>query len=212
MVSQVVPPVRREGPVVDLSKPTLSTAPEKTWDQNTSVWHIHNKWGLFAWLEFGLKICACFTAFIALTTINTTLKVSLVRIIELILFGPLLLGLILPLIATYSQKESFDFTYVVITFLAHIAVIVVLLLGDTGMSLVVFCVLMSVGEIFRLVFLEATPARKLPPTLTVTRRRMLLGFVFTYIFVYLVVAAMETMTVIDHNTQYISTEAHPIAM
>lgn len=72
------------------------------------------------------------------------------------------------------------------------------------MSLIVFCTLMAVGEFFRLVFLEATPARKLPPTFTAGRRRLLVGFVFTYIAVYLAVAAMETLTVIDENKEYIS--------
>jgi hypothetical protein len=87
---------------------------------------------------------------------------------------------------------------------SKVAVIFVVLYGKTGMSMIVFCTLMAVGEFFRLVFLEATPARKLPPTFTAGRRRVLVGFVFTYIIVYLVVAAMETTTVIADNQEYIS--------
>jgi hypothetical protein len=72
------------------------------------------------------------------------------------------------------------------------------------MDLVVFCAMMAVGECFRLVFLEATPARKLPQTLTVARRRALVGFVFFYIGVYLAIATIETLTVINDNTEYVS--------
>jgi len=221
MVSQVHPPAR-DAPVVPANIdaygnpiPATGKGKEVAWEpqqeqqeqqyvHNGTMWHVHNRWGLFAWIEFGLKIVGCVTAFISLTTMGTIILISLVRIVEIILFVPLVLGLIIPLIAAYAQRESFNFFYVAITFLAHIAVVVVLLFGNTGMDLIVFCTLMAVGEFFRLVFLEATPARKLPPSLTVGRRRFLVGFVFTYIAVYLAVLVMETMTVIDQNKQYIS--------
>ena len=46
-----------------------------------TMWHVHNRWGLFAWIEFGLKIGGCLTIFINLTTISTNVKVSLLRIL-----------------------------------------------------------------------------------------------------------------------------------
>jgi len=214
MVSQVAHP-SHTAPVdttntskanVDVSSVPFPQEKEVVWEEPVkapSFWHLQNHWGLFAWIEFGLKIIGSFTGFIALTSIGTTLQLSVVRIIEIILFALLSLGLLVPLIAAYAIKESFDFVYVVITFLAHVAVIFVLLFGTTGMDLVVFCAMMAVGESFRLVFLEATPARKLPPTLTVGRRRALIGFVFFYIGVYLAVATIETITVINDNTETI---------
>lgn len=79
-----------------------------------------------------------------------------------------------------------------------------LLFGNTGINLMVFCTLMAVGDFFRLVFIEATPPQKLPETFTLTRKRVLIGYVFFYIGVYLAVLAMETMTVIDENRDYIN--------
>lgn len=169
-----------------------------------TMWHVHNRWGLFAWIEFGLKIIACITAFISLTTITTSLKVSLLRVVEIALFAPLILGFLLPLLSAFSQREAFNFFYVIVTFFGHIAVIFVLLYGSTGINIIVFCTLMTVGEFFRLVFLEATPKSKLPPGFTAARRRFLIGFVFTYVIIYLVVTAMETMTVIDENRAYVN--------
>jgi len=164
MVSQVTHPAHST-PVdstapskIDLSAIPPPKGKEPTWEEeahkhaNASAWHLQNRWGLFAWIEFGLKIIGSFVALISLTTISATAKLSLVRIVEIFLFVPLTLGLLIPLIAAYAIKESFDFIYVVITFLAHISIIFVLVYGTTGINVVAFCAMMAVGESFRLVF------------------------------------------------------------
>jgi len=222
MVSQVGHQTRRDAPVdsspqlspklIELNniqsvlrnKPVLERLPPQGTLPRRNLWHIHNRWGLFAWIEFGLKIIGVLTAFISLTSIHGGLKISLLRVVEVVIIAPLVLGLILPLIASYNQKEFFNFLYVFVTFLGHVSVIFVLLYGNTGINLIIFCTMMAVGEFFRLVFIEATPVHKLPPTFTVARRRMLIGYVFFYIAVYLTVLAMETMTLIDLNREYIN--------
>ncbi len=87
-----------------------------------------------------------FTSLIALTSISPYLKISLVSIliviititiiiiitekmkfdmilgiVELGLFAPLILLMIFPLIASFNQKESFNFFYVLLCFLGHVS-------------------------------------------------------------------------------------------
>lgn len=48
----------------------------------------------------------------------------LLGVVEIALFAPLVLGLTLPLITAYGQRESFDFVFVAATFVGHVSYII----------------------------------------------------------------------------------------
>jgi len=164
--------------------------------QAITSWHFKAQWGILVWTELTLKTAAILTALITLTTVNSNLKISLLRVVEECVIAPLVLGLFIPMVVAFSEKEIFSFVFTLCTMLAHLAVIGILLFGWPGFSIILFCGFMIVGEIYRLVFLDTTPK---PAQYSITRRRTLIGYIFFYITLYLVVLTLETINVIDVN-------------
>jgi len=164
---------------------------------NIIGWHLHTKWSLILWMEMIFKVAGVITILISLSTISPSLRISLIRVVELCLFSPLLLCFIVLLLSAFSSKELFSFFFTIISFISHLSIIPLLLFGNPGISLTLFCCLMCVGEAYRLVFFNSNEAKLAPQS--GKRRKMITGFVFVFVIVYLVVMALETTSLIQIN-------------
>jgi len=160
-------------------------------------WYINTQWGILVWIELLLKTSAILTALITLTTVTADMKLSVLRVVEECLVAPLVIGLFAPMIVACTEKEVFSFSFTLCTILAHLAVIGVLLFGEPGFSVILFCGFMIVGEIYRLTFLDTTERT---PGDSTARRRFLIGFIFFYIIIYLAILVLETANLIDVNS------------
>jgi hypothetical protein len=151
-------------------------------------------------MEMILKTAGIITILISLSTISSTLQLSLLRIVELCIFSPLLLGFCVLLLSSLSSKEIFSVLFTIVSFAAHLSLIPLLLFGNPGFSLALFCSLMCVGEAYRLVFSTSADVKiNVDEEKDDKRRRLIVGFVFMFVIVYVVVLALESMTLIQIN-------------
>eukprot|EP01111_Echinosteliopsis_oligospora_P011596 TRINITY_DN3864_c0_g1_i1.p1 TRINITY_DN3864_c0_g1~~TRINITY_DN3864_c0_g1_i1.p1 ORF type:complete len:400 (-),score=111.50 TRINITY_DN3864_c0_g1_i1:39-1238(-) len=185
-------------------------------------WHLTTRWSLLVWMEILFKSIGVITAFVSLSSAGPKILISFLRIVEIIVIAPLLLGFILILLAVHTDKEFFSFTFTIINGVAHVAVLITFLIGKTtGINIIIFAAAETVGEIYRLVFLDTISQKVVPqsykqtttsptydfdsieeqrphdqPPVTVRKQRLLLGFIFMYIGCYLVIMVMETLTLL----------------
>ncbi|MBI5959152.1 MAG: hypothetical protein HY866_10480 [Chloroflexi bacterium] len=155
---------------------------------STNSWHI-DQWPPLAWLETVIKLVALVVGIITLIGVIRAGDFDLpggARLAQTILMGVLALGLIAALFDRLIEREIVAMAFVIVNNLGHWGMVIALASGqDLGAAVTVFCGLMLVGDIVKLVFLRVHKfsVRDVP-------RPVLVGLTLFYVVGYTVIVLL----------------------
>jgi len=122
-------------------------------------WHVA-KWGLWGWLETGIKVVGIIAGLIAFLNTPTTSELIIggnPHLAAVILLGLLTVFTVLALFIRIGQREIVSLIYAIFNLLAHAALVIALVrLPDQGVLPVVFGAAFAVGQAAKLRFLSIT--------------------------------------------------------
>lgn len=124
--------------------------------QSTVGWHVAN-WGLWGWIETGLKLVGIVAGYIAFFNASAVTDLTILgnpHLAAVILVALLTLAMIGVVFMRITQKELISIGYSILNALGHIALLFALLRVPTQTTLpIIFAVMFILGELAKQRFL-----------------------------------------------------------
>jgi len=158
---------------------------------NEKNWHIA-EWHPLAWVETVTKVLALIFGIIALVGALSRGNFSLPqgwRLVQLIVLTVLSLGLVAAISDRITEREIIAMVFVILNNLGHWGMALSLASPPgPGSLFVIFCVLMLLGDLVKLVFLKVTDF-----TVRDTPRAVMYGLTSFYMVGYAVLLLLEAL-------------------
>jgi hypothetical protein len=152
-------------------------------------WHVAS-WPALAWLETAIKLSALILGIAALIQALSNGVFGLpggLQLAQFIILALLSLGLVAAILDRFAEREIVAMIFVVINNLGHWGMVVALAsIPGPGGLLVGFAGLMLLGDLVKLVFLQAHNF-----TVRDTPRAVLYGLTLVYVIGYLAILVLE---------------------
>jgi len=151
----------------------------------------NGKSDLLQWVETTLKTSSSIASILTLISITSIFKISLLEIIELSLLMIPTVGVLVQLLEDY-HRNNIGFLIPLLYLIGHLSFLPVMMFGFAGFTLVLFCCVVAVGEMFRVVSLITDKKGE-------TRTTFAVWLGCGFILIYLVIVGMETARLIALN-------------